>query len=185
MRTPIEHRFCTDRLQKSMAATFSPVNTHLPSEYRYDSNRMPSPTTPRFADPARHSESQLELPRPMDDATTPTRASFGNATMTAQKPLPTSPFPQAVQMPDASDVQLPRRENSQHSRKSRDSEDMHMDDSDAETGGGDDVGSDDESVNADGSRSGKKKKSQRFYCTDYPPCNLSFTRSEHLARHIR
>ena len=31
----------------------------------------------------------------------------------------------------------------------------------------------------------KKKKSQRFYCTDYPPCNLSFTRSEHLARHIR
>ncbi|TPX12688.1 uncharacterized protein E0L32_000865 [Thyridium curvatum] len=146
---------------------------------------MPSPTTPRFADPARHSESQLELPRPMDDATTPTRASFGNATMTAQKPLPTSPFPQAVQMPDASDVQLPRRENSQHSRKSRDSEDMHMDDSDAETGGGDDVGSDDESVNADGSRSGKKKKSQRFYCTDYPPCNLSFTRSEHLARHIR
>ncbi|KAE8146447.1 putative C2H2 transcription factor [Aspergillus avenaceus] len=31
----------------------------------------------------------------------------------------------------------------------------------------------------------KKKKGQRFYCTDYPPCNLSFTRSEHLARHIR
>lgn len=26
---------------------------------------------------------------------------------------------------------------------------------------------------------------QRFYCTDYPPCSLSFTRSEHLARHIR
>ena len=31
----------------------------------------------------------------------------------------------------------------------------------------------------------KKKKGQRFYCKDYPPCNLSFTRSEHLARHIR
>lgn len=46
-------------------------------------------------------------------------------------------------------------------------------------------GSDEESVNADGSKSSKKKKSQRFYCTDYPPCNLSFTRSEHLARHIR
>jgi uncharacterized Zn-finger protein len=41
----------------------------------------------------------------------------------------------------------------------------------------------DGSVNAD--ESGKKKKSQRFYCTDYPPCTLSFTRSEHLARHIR
>ncbi|CAK7207545.1 Up in starvation [Sporothrix eucalyptigena] len=34
-------------------------------------------------------------------------------------------------------------------------------------------------------KSGRKKKSQRFYCVDYPPCNLSFTRSEHLARHIR
>ncbi|KAJ5601845.1 transcriptional regulator family: C2H2 zinc finger [Penicillium lagena] len=31
----------------------------------------------------------------------------------------------------------------------------------------------------------KKKKGQRFFCTDFPPCNLSFTRSEHLARHIR
>lgn len=31
----------------------------------------------------------------------------------------------------------------------------------------------------------RKKKSQRFFCTGYPPCNLSFTRSEHLARHIR
>lgn len=31
----------------------------------------------------------------------------------------------------------------------------------------------------------KKKKGQRFFCTDFPPCTLSFTRSEHLARHIR
>jgi hypothetical protein len=61
-----------------------------------------------------------------------------------------------------------------------------MDESDGEGGAGDDgAGSDDESVNADGTRSSKKKKSQRFFCTDYPPCNLSFTRSEHLARHIR
>lgn len=54
---------------------------------------------------------------------------------------------------------------------------------DGEDDGGE--GSDGESVNADGTRSSKKKKSQRFYCTDYPPCCLSFTRSEHLARHIR
>ena len=60
-----------------------------------------------------------------------------------------------------------------------------MDDSDGEGHGADDgAGSDEESVNADGTKS-KKKKPQRFYCTDYPPCNLSFTRSEHLARHIR
>ncbi|KAL1973127.1 hypothetical protein VTN31DRAFT_6669 [Thermomyces dupontii] len=40
--------------------------------------------------------------------------------------------------------------------------------------------------NADGSAPPKKKKKgQRFFCTDFPPCTLSFTRSEHLARHIR
>lgn len=62
---------------------------------------------------------------------------------------------------------------------------MEMDDSDGEDHHADDgVVSDDESVNGDGTKS-KKKKSQRFYCTDYPPCSLSFTRSEHLARHIR
>lgn len=31
----------------------------------------------------------------------------------------------------------------------------------------------------------KGKRCQRFYCTGFPPCDLSFTRSEHLARHIR
>ena len=110
---------------------------------------------------------------------TPTRATFG------QKPLPTSPFPQAVQMPEIiEEPKLPQRENSQHSKRSReDSEDVDMEDSEGEHG---EEGSDDESVNGDGTKSGKKlKKSQRFYCTDYPPCNLSFTRSEHLARHIR
>lgn len=44
--------------------------------------------------------------------------------------------------------------------------------------------SDDEGTTVDG-KSDKKKKSQRFYCNEYPPCTLSFTRSEHLARHIR
>ena len=135
----------------------------------------------------------------MDDATTPTRATFrnsgdaaaaiiaasGSAALASQKPLPTSPFPQAVQVPEPSEKTLPKRENSQHSRKSGDSEDVDMNDSDAEDGAGDDAGSDDDSVNADGTKSKNKKKSQRFYCTDYPPCNLSFTRSEHLARHIR
>lgn len=61
--------------------------------------------------------------------------------------------------------------------------DVDMEDSDGD-GGPDDNGSDGESINGDGTKS-KKKKSQRFYCTEYPPCNLSFTRSEHLARHIR
>ncbi|RMZ81419.1 hypothetical protein DV738_g2334, partial [Chaetothyriales sp. CBS 135597] len=37
----------------------------------------------------------------------------------------------------------------------------------------------------DADAAARKKKGQRFFCTGYPPCNLSFTRSEHLARHIR
>jgi hypothetical protein len=31
----------------------------------------------------------------------------------------------------------------------------------------------------------KKKKGTKFHCKGFGPCNLSFTRSEHLARHIR
>ncbi|KAF2857961.1 hypothetical protein K470DRAFT_260316 [Piedraia hortae CBS 480.64] len=38
---------------------------------------------------------------------------------------------------------------------------------------------------SDSHRPLKKKKGQRFSCTEFPPCQLSFTRSEHLARHIR
>lgn len=50
---------------------------------------------------------------------------------------------------------------------------------------GEDDGSDNESVTSESQRPSKKKKGQRFFCTEFPPCQLSFTRSEHLARHIR
>ncbi|KAI2792885.1 C2H2 finger domain transcription factor dvrA [Penicillium oxalicum] len=43
----------------------------------------------------------------------------------------------------------------------------------------------DQETELGGAPPSKKKKGQRFFCTDFPPCNLSFTRSEHLARHIR
>ncbi|TGJ80926.1 hypothetical protein E0Z10_g7845 [Xylaria hypoxylon] len=121
--------------------------------------RAPSPTTP-----------------------TPTKATFN------QRPLPNSPFPQAVQIPESIEkIKAQQHDNSQQSQRSRkDSEDVDMDDTDGEAHGIEDgAGSDEESVNADGSKSNKKKKSQRFYCTEFPPCCLSFTRSEHLARHIR
>jgi len=62
------------------------------------------------------------------------------------------------------------------------SQDVDMDDSDDGDGDG---GSDGESIDGETGRPTKKKKGQRFFCTDFPPCNLSFTRSEHLARHIR
>jgi C2H2 transcription facotor len=57
---------------------------------------------------------------------------------------------------------------------------MEVDDSDR-----DQDGSDNDTENGDADGSSRKKKGQRFFCTGYPPCNLSFTRSEHLARHIR
>lgn len=68
------------------------------------------------------------------------------------------------------------------SKDSADSEDVEMADEDEEE---QDDGSDNDSVNSDSERPKKKKKGQRFFCTDFPPCQLSFTRSEHLARHIR
>ncbi|CAM1503653.1 Fc.00g012440.m01.CDS01 [Cosmosporella sp. VM-42] len=165
-----------------MAAAFRPVNSPLASDLSRDDILPPSPATPR---PNTAPQGHPSSSRP-DNATTPTRATF-NTAMASQKPLPSSPFPQAVQVPDQSaKSKMPRRENSRHSTKSTESVDVDMDDSDGEMDAVDEgAGSDDESVNADGSRSNKKKKSQRFYCVEYPPCNLSFTRSEHLARHIR
>ncbi|KAK0624428.1 hypothetical protein B0T14DRAFT_196140 [Immersiella caudata] len=168
-----------------MAAAFRPVNTPLtPADTIKEDT---APTTATIASPMtpRRETASSEPPKTMDDAATPTRATFGASALASQKPLPTSPFPESVQVPEAVEQSnIPKRENSQHSRKSKDSDDMDMDDSEGEGVAGDDAGSDDESVDADGTKS-KKKKSQRFYCTDYPPCNLSFTRSEHLARHIR
>lgn len=168
-----------------MASAFRPVNTHLGPGGQIDDKMTTSPTTPR-SNTSPNTEQRPSLPPTADDLMTPTRSSFGASALATQKPLPSSPFPDAVQVPDTSDkATIPTRENSRHSKRSRDSEDIDMDDSDGDTAGDEGHGSDDDSVNGDGSRSGKKKKSQRFYCTDYPPCSLSFTRSEHLARHIR
>lgn len=141
-----------------MASTFRPVNSPtMTIETHKRDGFAASPTTP-----------------------TTTKAALG------QRPLPTSPFPQAVHRPEnIEEKAVPRRENSQLSRMSHGDSDVDMDESEAEGNGNEDGASDDESVNADGSKSTKKKKSIRFYCTDYPPCQLSFTRSEHLARHIR
>ena len=73
------------------------------------------------------------------------------------------------------------RFNSERSENSADSYDVAMDDDDDRA----QAGSDNESNASDSTRPVKKKKGQKFFCKDYPPCNLSFTRSEHLARHIR
>jgi hypothetical protein len=161
--------------------TFRPVNTSLaPDSYAHNGEET-TPTTPR---PDTAPSTQPQPISRMDDARTPTRATFG--ALANQRPLPAQPFPAAISVPQnvqTDNTQSLDRGDSQYSNKSRNSEDHDMDDSD-DGGEGNEDGSDDESVNADGTRS-KKKKSQRFYCTEYPPCTLSFTRSEHLARHIR
>ncbi|KAM0209214.1 hypothetical protein ACHAQI_006577 [Fusarium lateritium] len=68
--------------------------------------------------------------------------------MASQKPLPSGPFPQGIQVPEQSPKpKMPRRHDSRYSNKSGDSEDIDMDDSDGETGTIDDgAGSDDEST---------------------------------------
>lgn len=159
-------------------ATFRPVNTTLAQESHGRSGEETNPTTPR------PNTAPSIQPQPMtrDDATTPTRANFG--ALASQRPLPATSISadipvQAVNEPQQQPRTRPNSQYSTTSTKSQESGDVDMDDSD----NGED-GSDEESVNADGTRT-KKKKSQRFYCTDYPPCSLSFTRSEHLARHIR
>ncbi|KAH0529891.1 hypothetical protein TsFJ059_004588 [Trichoderma semiorbis] len=166
-----------------MAAAFRPVNTPLAAEISRQDIMSPKNSSPR---PSTAPQSQLQPghSHSPDDGKTPTRASFNSINMASQRPLPPSPFPQVTPVAESPEDAL-HHDGSQHSKSpNRNSLDVDMDDSDGEMAD-DGAGSDGESVNADGTRSNKKKKSQRFYCTDYPPCNLSFTRSEHLARHIR
>jgi hypothetical protein len=161
--------------------TFRPVNTSLAPDSYGRNGEETTPTTPR---PSTAPNIQPQPASRMDDATTPTRATFG--ALANQRPLPEQPFAAAMSVPQnvqAEHQDSLNRGNSQYSNNSRHSGDHGMDDSD-DGGEGNEDGSDDESVNADGTRS-KKKRTQRFYCTEYPPCTLSFTRSEHLARHIR
>ncbi|KAL2115241.1 hypothetical protein VTJ04DRAFT_10904 [Mycothermus thermophilus] len=177
-----------------MAATFRPVNSPLsaadPPRDDSHASAMAAMTTTMTMRPT---TALAPATQPLDDGPTPTRATFAAApgsSLASQKPLPNSPFPESVQVPSAAPTTTTttmsrKREHSQHSRRSKESDDVDMDDSDPEPHPAEEPAqSDDDSQNADEAKS-KKKKSQRFYCTDYPPCNLSFTRSEHLARHIR
>lgn len=144
----------------------------------------PTPTTPRAARDTQRRRTEAD---DEDDSQprTPTRNSFGG--LSAQRPLPlpgSSPFTPGQDGGTGgkrlSRHGVLRRAESHRSTQSGDSQDVDMDD--AEDGQG---LSDDESMASDSGRPQKKKKGQRFFCTEFPPCQLSFTRSEHLARHIR
>lgn len=144
-----------------------------------------TPTTPRA--PPLSSPTQALPPSSTESSTgsgpnTPTKLTFGG--LPGQRPLPSSPFRNSFSSPQRPTVEATNdgegRENQGHSIQSPGSQDVAMDDSDEGDGG-----SDAESIDAETGRPSKKKKGQRFFCTDFPPCKLSFTRSEHLARHIR
>ncbi|KAJ5141474.1 transcriptional regulator family: C2H2 zinc finger [Penicillium atrosanguineum] len=107
----------------------------------------------------------------MDGATTPRANPNG---------VPVTPEHSSIadSRPDASNEGLSRAPSSGHARNTSSSDDHMHDDSE----GDNDTDHEGEPGSAPPS---KKKKGQRFFCTDFPPCSLSFTRSEHLARHIR
>jgi len=166
----------------AMTTAFHSVNVGL--GLNDFSNEATSPTTPR-ALPTTADRSHIVPSTEGSALTTPTRLSF--AGVEGQRPLPRSPFSNSFpssQLQPTSKIQREelRRGNSDRSIQTVGSQDVDMDDSDDGDGDG---GSDGESIDGETGRPMKKKKGQRFFCTDFPPCNLSFTRSEHLARHIR
>ena len=162
-------------------SNFSPVNTTLAPEQHRRNGEDNTPTTPRP-----NTAPSIPLP-PMnraDDATTPTRATFQNNALASQRPLP-SKLPSTAPIPEYREPEKTplHRGNSTYSTQSSASEDVNMD---RGSESGKESSGDEGSLNADGTRKPeKKKKTQKFYCEKFPPCNLSFTRSEHLARHIR
>jgi hypothetical protein len=165
--------------------TFQAVNTTLtvPDPPTGRGGEETTPTTPRPNSRFFPEAKAVEDVRAAEDPSvkTPTRNSFGG--MASQRPLPSSPFTPSRELSETpSNKSGLSRGNSHRSTQSVGSQrDVEMADGDED----DKDGSDNESVTSDTNRPSKKKKGQRFFCTEFPPCNLSFTRSEHLARHIR
>lgn len=164
-------------------ASHDVVQTSLSAPDRTRQGEDNTPTTPtpnaRFS---RQPPVEIDPPAEESAPETPTRHSFGG--VRGQRPLPDDP-------PSAHGPERMKREelslkrgSSNRSVVSGGSDDVEMGDGEAEEGAEDD-GSDNDSVTSDSQRPSKKKKGQRFFCTEFPPCQLSFTRSEHLARHIR
>lgn len=167
-------------------STFTAVNSIRELETRSLGRSQeaipPTISRPRPADLSVGDDAQIIRP---DESSikTPTRDSFGGV-LDGQRSLsasylsgpsnnkrPTEGFPSSDGLDGGS---------SQRTIRSKDPQDVEMGDSDDDAA----VSENEEEV-GDAGRPSKKKKGQRFFCTDYPPCKLSFTRSEHLARHIR
>ena len=154
-------------------------------------------STPTPSRPAAHFADQVTGNVHQDHAFPTTSMRNDLSGVQSQRPFPAGSFtpsnmrdvPTSPAMKSESALIREDSRRSIHSLQSTGSEDVDMMDDDDEAGQDDLDGqevSENESVNSDSEKpKKKKKKGQRFYCTDYPPCQLSFTRSEHLARHIR
>jgi C2H2 transcription facotor len=149
------------------------VQSFRPDESMSQAGHFREPTTPTTPRPQVPSESQADANRRnMAESSTSDATSVGNPA-TQYPELPTS-----VQSTTIANSE--RRASTSASTQEESWISMDVDDSDH-----DQDGSDNDTENGDADGSSRKKKGQRFFCTGYPPCNLSFTRSEHLARHIR
>lgn len=166
-------------------SSFQAVNTTLtvPEPPPGRSGEETTPTTPRpdarfLKDSKSGDEARSEDP----SLKTPTRNSFVG--IAGQRPLPSSPFTSSRELSETPSTKsnLSRGQSHTSTQSVDTAEDVHMGEGDEDD---DKDGSDNDSATSDSGRPSKKKKGQRFFCTDFPPCNLSFTRSEHLARHIR
>ncbi|KAF9696771.1 hypothetical protein EKO04_005475 [Ascochyta lentis] len=166
-------------------SSFQAVNTTLavPEPPPGRSGEETTPTTPR-PDARFHKDSKSGDEARIEDPSlkTPTRNSFIG--IAGQRPLPSSPFTPARELSETPSTKsnLSRGQSHTSTQSVDTAEDVQMGEGDDDD---DKDGSDNDSVTSESGRPSKKKKGQRFFCTEFPPCNLSFTRSEHLARHIR
>ena len=167
-------------------ATFSAVNTELSPPDTVPAGDESTPTT---QNPLTDLSEVLPKDATIEDSdpSTPTRHSFG--AVAGQIALPDEPVTPAQSQEQSNETQLSlKRDGSTRSAVTDnvdDEQDIEMGDGAEDGVADDDGGSENESINSDSQRPSKKKKGQRFFCTEFPPCQLSFTRSEHLARHIR
>jgi C2H2 transcription facotor len=157
-----------------MSSTFMAVNNPVTLAHpsgKLEDDQMPS--TPRTAVFVPNPNEADELSE--DTVKTPTRESF--SPVIGQKPLPNLVSEAAERSPDVRMDVVEIEDGSISPQEDHLSNDATQP-RDVKEGSGGESGEGDPKLN-------KKKKSQRFFCTEYPPCKLSFTRSEHLARHIR
>ena len=167
-------------------ATFSAVNTTLSPP---DTGRAVDDVTPTTPKPNANlsQEPSKETTNEESSPTTPTRHSFGG--LPGLRPLPDDPLTPAQKQDLPTDSPPSIRQDASHSstppQPANETKDIEMGEGDEDNAAEDENASDIDSVTSDSQRPSKKKKGQRFFCTDFPPCQLSFTRSEHLARHIR